>query len=33
MVRELGKMAPYLRNKGCLPGDQAGRSDQGALTV
>ncbi len=33
VLRELGKFAPYLRYKGCLPGDQAGRSDQGALTV
>jgi hypothetical protein len=32
-VREFGKLVPYLRKKGCLPGKRAGRSDSGAPTV
>lgn len=32
-VREFGKLVPYVRNKGCLPRREAGRSDSGAPTV
>ena len=32
-VREFGKLVPYLRNKGCLLRNGAGRSDSEARTV